>query len=323
MSPRERVECVLAGRQPDRPPVSFWHHFGPECIAGPAAVEAHLQHVEAFGLDFLKVMNDNDYPHSGRVESVADLASLTVLRGDEPRFARQLELIATLKRKLEGRLPLVTTVFNVWATLRHLIRPPTSHNPPTLEAADPPSDRIKQFWAQDPERLKQALGVIATSLANFVRRCLDAGADGIFLSVRDDWLQSPEMPTLYHELVRPGDLEILGAAAGGWFNILHVCGKPADFEAFAGYPVQAINWADRAAGPSLAQVCGRLKPAICGGIDNLSTLVEGTPEDCEREVADALRQVGDRPILITPGCTYDPARVPRSNLEAVCGAVRR
>ena len=38
---------------------------------------------------------------------------------------------------------------------------------------------------------------------------------------------------------------------------------------------------------------------------------------------DAIRQAGDRPILIAPGCTYDPARVPAANLEAVCRAARQ
>jgi len=65
-----------------------------------------------------------------------------------------------------------------------------------------------------------------------------------------------------------------------------------------------------------------VKPAICAGVDNLSTLPDGTDADCELEVADALQQAGDRPILIGTGCTYDPDRVPRANLEAVCRAVR-
>ena len=40
------------------------------------------------------------------------------------------------------------------------------------------------------------------------------------------------------------------------------------------------------------------------------------------EVHDALRQAQDRPIMITPGCTYDPQAVPEANLHAACAAVR-
>src|SRR5512140_2918022 len=58
----ERMLAVLAGVRPDRPPVGFWCHFPPEQVSGPAAVRAHLDFLDAYDLDFLKVMNDNGYP---------------------------------------------------------------------------------------------------------------------------------------------------------------------------------------------------------------------------------------------------------------------
>jgi uroporphyrinogen decarboxylase len=324
MDPIERVQSVLEGRPSDHPPVSLWHHFGPDEVCGPPAVKAHIAHLESFGLDFLKVMNDNPYPHAGRLETIGDLASLSVLRGDEPEFARQLDLLADLKRALRGRVLMTTTIFNAWATLRRLIRPPTSHGPPKLDVDDEPSRMIRGWYAKDPGALTAAMRTIASSLSGFAGRCIDAGADGVFLSVRDDWVDgSGDQAGLYDRLVRPADLEILAGAAGARFNMLHVCGKALDFRRFAGYPVHALNWADRAAGPALAGVCRWAKPAICGGVDNLTTLPDGSPADCEREVADALAQAGDCPIMIAPGCTYDPALVPPENLEAVCRAARR
>ena len=325
MDPMERVQCVLAGRRPDRPPVGFWHHFPPDQVYGPSAVQAHLTHLQTYDLDFLKVMNDNGYPHATSVESVRDLAAIGDLRGDEPEFARQLDLLAALRAELRGRVLMTTTVFSTWAVLRHLIRPPKEHLPPQMDgAADEPSRRIKDFYSQAPEALKSALRRIGTNLARFARRCLAAGADGMFLSVRDDWVDAPDsMASLYDELVRPTDLEILAAASAGRFNMLHICGRPVNFRAFAEYPVHAINWADRLVGPAIDDAVRWASPAICAGIDNLTTLVTGTPEECEQQVADALQQAGTRPILIAPGCTYDPSRVPRANLEAVCRAVRR
>jgi uroporphyrinogen decarboxylase len=127
---------------------------------------------------------------------------------------------------------------------------------------------------------------------------------------------------VYDETVFPTDLEILKAAAGAPFNMVHVCGRPMDFERFANYPAAVINWADRAAGPSIAYACEVAKPAVAGGVDNLKTMPEGTPQDCAAEVRDALRQAGDRPIIITPGCTYDPKRVPAENVKAIVAAAR-
>ncbi len=322
----ERVQCVLEGRRPDRAPVSFWHHFAPDQVCGAAALRAHLDHVERYDLDFLKVMNDNGYPSARPIRGVADLASLTVLRGDEPEFARQLDLVSELKRALGGRRWMATTIFNAFATLRQQVGPPKrTHNPPKMSGgSDPATATILGFYRQDPDAVRTALENIGASLANFARRCLEAGADGVFLSVRDDWLDAPDDDSrLYDALVRPGDLAILEGASAGRFNLLHVCGTSVHFRRFAEYPVHAVNWADRAAGPSIRDVCGRIKPALCAGVDNLTTLPAGTPEDCEREVADALAQAGDRPILIGPGCTFDPRRVPPANLEAVRRAVER
>lgn len=321
----ERVQTVLEGRLPDRPPVSFWHHLNPDQFCGRAAAQAHVAHVDAYDLDFLKIMNDNGYPHTGRVEHPRDLASLTELNGDEPAFERQLDLIADLKRALGDRIMMATTIFNAWATLRRLVsQPKTRHRPPNLIAAgDPASAIILRFFAEDPDAVRTAVNTISASLANFSRRCMQAGADGVFLSVRDDW---PVLPgpgeSLYESLLKPSDLQILSGASAARFNLLHVCGTPVNLRAFNDYPVHAINWADRAAGPSLAEVRDWAKPVLCGGVDNLTTLPNGTPADCAREVADALAQAGNRPIFITPGCTYDPQAVPRANLEAVCQAVR-
>ena len=177
---------------------------------------------------------------------------------------------------------------------------------------------MSRFLHEAPDTLSRALEVVAQSLANFARHCIAAGADGVFLSVRDDWVDSPANgPGTYARLVQPGDLTILAAAQRGTFNILHVCGRPLDFNRFAGYPVQVINWADRYTGPSLAEAATWVQPALCAGVDNLGTMVVGSPDDCARQVADAIDQAHGRPIMIAPGCTYDPQRVSAANLRAI------
>ncbi len=330
MNKIERVTAVLEGRPADRPPVSFWYHFASDCVAGPRAVEAHVRHVETYDLDFLKIMDDNRYPRTatatGVITGPRDLDRLAVLRGDEDTFGRQLELIGELARRFAGRLRMATTLFNAWSTLRQMTAPDAGvHGPPVLgETADPRDAAMTSLLREAPAALTRALEVIAESTANFARNCIAAGADGVFLSVRDDWVDAPENGAgTYDRLVRPGDLAILTGAHGGTFNLLHVCGKALDFRRFAGYPVHAINWADRAAGPSIAEVAPWARPALCAGVDNLGTMVSGTPEGCAQEVADALQQAGGRPIMISPGCTFDPLAVPVENLHAIRRAVER
>ncbi len=322
----ERVSAVLLGNRHDRPPVSFWYHFSQDECHGRGAVDAHLHHLARFDLDFLKVMNDNPYPTTRVVRSVHDLGDLPVLDGDEEGYGRQLELIRSLKSELVGRVVMVTTLFKAWAVLRRIVTPKRDgvHRPPMLGGPPDPADtRLCELLVEDRAVVVGALDVIAASQANFARRCSEAGADGIFLSVRDDWSRTQgDGMAVCAELVRPSDRAILGAAQNGRFNMLHVCGIPQDFMAFAEYPVQVINWADRAAAPAIAKVAGRIKPAIAGGVDNLAVLPKGRPADVENEVRDAIRQAGDHPMMVTPGCTYDPEKVPVENLEAMIRAVR-
>ena len=324
----ERVSAVLAGQRPDHPPVSFWHHFPPEAACGSAGKEAHLQHLSRYDLDFLKIMNDNDYPAAQPFRTVDDLRNVPVLRGDESSYAAQLELIGSLARELSQRVHLVTTVFNAWAVLRRLVVPFVErriHKPPTLQRAPTNADlRLADLLREDRSAVGMALDAIAMSQANFARRCIEAGADGIFLSVRDDWVrEAAGDPSAYDELVRTGDGQIVSASRNGRFNLLHVCGAPADFRAFADYPVQVINWADRVDGPPVRDVAGQIRPVPCGGVDNLRTLPQGTPDDVKSEVRDAIQQAGDHPLIVAPGCTYDADLVPPANLDAIVQAARR
>ncbi len=322
----ERVMSVLEGRMPDRPPVSFWYHFPPHQVSGRAAIDAHLQHVARWDLDFLKVMNDNGYPQANRIGHVRDLASLEVLEGDEPEFARQLDVVASLKQELADRVLMTTTVFNAWATLRRMVKgPTTSHLPPNMEgAADTGSATLLRFYREDPTALRAGLRIISESLSNFASACIKAGADGIYMSVREDWLGRDQVAQdLYDELIRDCDLRILSATQAAPFNMLHVCGHPVHLRRFSDYPIQAINWADRGAGPPIRDVCGWMRPAICAGADNLATLPNGTADACAGEVANAIEQAGSRPIMIAPGCTYNPDVVPPENLEALRRSVER
>lgn len=320
----QRVTAVIEGRQPDRPPLSFWYHFGPSALAGSPAVEAHVRHVETYDLDFLKIMDENRYPRtataSGVIVDIDDLDRLKVLRGDEDTFGRQLELIGDLAKRFAGQLLMTTTIFNPWSTLRQMTTPDTGeHGPPSLgQIANPRDLAMSRLLREAPDAVASALEVIAESLEGFARQSIAAGADGIFLSVNDEAFGAPKYGTApYDRLVRPGDLKILAGAEGGSFNMLHVCGKALDFDRFASYPVHVINWADRYAGPSIAEVADSLRPAICAGLDNLGTMVTGSADDCAGEVADALAQAGGRPMMIAPGCTYDPSAVPAENLRAI------
>jgi uroporphyrinogen decarboxylase len=271
-------------------------------------------------------MNDHQFPRGDVkvVTSAADLKKIKPLPGDAEQLAGQLDVLRKLREKLGDDILTCTTMFNSWTSLRKLVEPPSDlHGPPKMMGEDERDNAVTKLLKEDRAAVKSALDAMGETLANFARACVDAGATGIFLSVRDDWVDRPANGNgVYDEMVRDNDLKILSAVADAPFNVLHACGRPQDFRRFAEYPAHVINWADRAAGPSIAYARDRAKPAIAGGVDNLKTLPEGTPEDCADEVRDALRQAKDHPILITPGCTYDPDAVPPENLHTVVRAAR-
>ena len=324
MNKVRRVRAVLAGEKPDHAPVSFWHHFAPGMEAGEKAVQAHLAHLEKYDLDFLKVMNDNDYPRPacGVISSVGDLAGIEQLSGDEAPFAKQLEVIKRLRQEIGEEVMMATTVFSPWSVLRRLTAPaPVRHGPPVLEVGEDARDRmLRELLSDDASAMQEALLRIAATLCDFSRFCIQAGADGVFFSVREDWVEAAGDETTYEKIVRPADRLVFSGISSGTFNMLHICGNSRDFDSFCAYPFQVVNWADRTAGPSIASVKARIKPAICCGVDNLHTLVHGTPDDCAREVKEALSEAAGRPIMISAGCTYDPEKVPQANLKAVCRA---
>ena len=162
MNKTERISAVLQGRQPDRLPISFWYHFGPDSVSGPRAIEAHIRHVETYDLDFLKVMCDGRYPlpdgNDNGINDAADLDRLAPMRGDEDIFGRHLEVLQALSRRFSGELLMTTTLFNSWSTLRRLMAADLDvHGPPSRHRiADVRDAKLSKFLAESPAAIAKA-----------------------------------------------------------------------------------------------------------------------------------------------------------------------
>ncbi|HSF02315.1 MAG TPA: hypothetical protein VLA62_04865, partial [Solirubrobacterales bacterium] len=126
MTSIERVRAALAGQEVDRPPVSLWYHFGLQHAPAARTAQAHLEFLDAYHLDWLKVMNDYSYPMPPGLETLGharDLARLQPFDVTAGPQAAQLEVIQILAPALRGRVLFVDTVFNAWNTLkRNLVR---------------------------------------------------------------------------------------------------------------------------------------------------------------------------------------------------------
>ena len=62
MNKIDRVDEAFSGQETDRPPISFWYHFGDQHAGGEQFAKPTLKYFEYYDHDFLKVMNDYYYP---------------------------------------------------------------------------------------------------------------------------------------------------------------------------------------------------------------------------------------------------------------------
>ena len=326
MTPRERVWAALAGREVDRPPVSFWGHAYHRESTAADLVEATLETWRRYRWDWVKLNPRKHYhvePWGVRyrypgvpdakprleawpVHAPADWARITPRPPDAGALGEQLEAVRLLRRALPDDVPLIETVFTPLAVLGEMVETP---------------QELRAHLDSHPDLVRGALEAVTATFAPFVRELLRAGADGIYLATVD-WASADLLtPGLHRAWSRPWDLRVLAAAARASFNVLHVCGRRNLLFEAGDYPVAAFSWAATdATNPTLAEGLARLGAAAMGGISPDGALRAGDAAAVLAELEAGLRATGGRRWLVAPGCAIAPA-TPPGNLSAVRDAV--
>ncbi|HJQ23778.1 MAG TPA: uroporphyrinogen decarboxylase family protein [Blastocatellia bacterium] len=307
MNKIDRVMHALKGEEVDRPPFSFWYHFGLQHGPGRKHAEAEVDFYHAYNLDFLKVMNDYPYPLPVGVEaleSADDWRRLEPVAADDDCWAEQLAALSLIHKAIGGEALFIDTIFSAWTTARRLTR----------------DGNLRAVRERHPEALQQALEAISTSLAGYARAAVEHGAAGIFLSLgaATDEVMSEED---YKVWGRPFDLKILEAVRDAPFNVLHVHGKRIHFDAVSDLPASAINWSHYATPPTLVEGRRRSGRAVMGGIDEATAAHLAAPE-IVKQITNTVQEVGRRGLIVAPGCSV-PTDTPVQTLRAVCAAVER
>jgi uroporphyrinogen decarboxylase len=288
MNKAERVRAALGGKPVDRPPFSIWYHFGNQHASSERTAQAHLEFYDYYDLDFLKVMNDYDYPMpSGMetMESAEDLKRLQAFNIERSPLGNQLRALEYIAKGLRGTALFVDTLFNAWNTIRrNLVK-----------------EALPRLMADHPRELTEALKVINQNLIQYALASLDRGSAGIFFSVP----ASAEFitPEQYEKFMRPFDLEFLNAVKGkGEMHILHAHGEKLYLDRLLDYPVQAISWADLNGGPSISGMRLKTSLTLMGGIDHVK-FAYTSAKLIRRQVTEALTQGGNTKFILAPGCS--------------------
>jgi len=316
LSKRERLGHTIAGRPVDRMPVALWRHFYVEETSREGLVDAMRTWQDTYDWDFLKINPrygyhaedwGNRYTSPGRADVSPELVRPAVGAADAfrrldrldpagaagrraPVLADHLGAVEDLRRALGPEVPLVMTIFTPMSI--------------AAELAGGPQD-LAGLVRQDPAAVHAGLRTITDTFAAFAARCVEAGADGIFLATTHVGTFSNFTAEQYAEFGRPYDLEILAAARDAPLNLLHVCKSRAMVRELADYPAAMLNWDTQdPTNPPLAGLAAAAPgKALVGGVDRALFTDVARREEMLEQVRAAHRAMGARPFVIGSTCT--------------------
>jgi len=291
LTSRERVARALKGEELDRPPFSYWHHFGLEKEPPEKFAAATLEFHRKFHTDLVKVMSDFPYPKDAN----------QVLESPFPAQIKALELI---RDGLDGRADFVETIFNPW----NVMEKRTS------------ADELQRLKREEPQKLLDLLEQIAKSEAHHARKAIATGASGTFLAIAN--AQSGILTVDdYKEFSEPFDRMVLDAVSDAPLNTLHLHGDKVYLNHFTSnrWSAAAINYSAHGTGIPIADLRARYSGVIMGGLDEVNYR-KLTMSDLLAQAKSARAGAGRR-FILSPGCSV-PNDSADSELERLTRALK-
>jgi len=277
MTMRERVDRAIEGRDVDRPPYTAWYHFLDENEPAEHHARMTLEFHRKFSTDLVKVMSDYAYPKpAGKWYEVKAL--------DNP-FSTQIKALELIRAGLKGEAHFLETIFNPWNVATKLSS----------------KEEVMRMKSESPQRLLDALSVIAKSEASHAKKAIAAGASGVFLAI-DNAQTGILTPEEYRKFSEPFDRMVVDAAKDAPLTTLHLHGDKVYVDYFLkGWPVRGINYALHGTGVPLSKARASFPGVLLGGLDevNFRKLTEARMRS---QIDSASKQAGKKWIL-APGCS--------------------
>jgi len=277
MSSRERVERALEGRDVDRTPFSFWHHFGLQKEPPERFIQATLDFHARFKTDLVKVMSDFPYPQPA--------GKWYDLREEANPFPAQIQALTSIGQSLGRQAYFIETIFNPWKVAENLSS----------------TQEVLRLKEENPQRLLDALEVITKSEANHARRAVAAGASGIFLAIANaqDGILSQDD---YAKFSEPFDRRVLEATAQAPLNTLHLHGDRVYLHRFyKGWAASVINYSVQGTHVPISSVRKQYSGVLLGGLDE-ERFRSLSLETLRSEYETARKEAGKR-FILAPGCS--------------------
>ncbi len=323
ISHEERIKRCLAGESTDRVPVALWRHFPVEDQSPALLARAVVDFQETYDFDFVKITPSSSFSVTdwgsrdqwignpeGSCEYIEfpihhyeDWKKIRPLSSSKGSLASQLECIKLIKQSLPKGTPVIQTIFNPLSQAKNLVG----------------KNNLPIHLRLSPVEVLQALKVITETTIEFIQSAKKLGIDGIFFAIQH--AQAGILsPAEYDEFGIPFDLEILEQVKDLWLNVAHLHGTDVYFGKVSQYPVDVLNWHDLETPPDLQTAKLLFPGAVCGGLRQWETLVNGTPESVTAEARDAINRTESSRFVLGTGCVL-PITAPHSNIMAARQAV--
>lgn len=312
MTKIERVEASLAGKPFDRPPVSFWYHFGTQHEPGARIAELELAFLNYYDLDYLKVMNDYYYPMPdgySELKTAEDLKAVQPFDIHSSPWGEQLKGIDILARKLKDQVYFIDTIFDPWQVLlRNLV-----------------GEHLDTLIAEHPDAVLAALDVITDNVLAYCKEVIRRGAAGVFISTFSAEAQMPKEQ--YMTFAYPFVKRIFTELAGqGIMNTIHLHDYGIWVDEMVQIPAQIISYEDTdSRNPSVPELRKKWDGSIMAGMDK-NRITRVTPEAARQNALTGIANGGPTKFFLAPGCSFPTWMYPESGkliVEAVKATATR
>jgi uroporphyrinogen decarboxylase len=298
---KERVDRALEGKDLDRPPFTFYHHY--KRPTAELEAQDHLDFHRTYDTDIVKVMNDFDYPRS----TTGKWYDLKPLDSPYPNQLRTLELV---NRGLNGDAYFIDTLYGPYMTAMLLLakEPEFANKGKSEEVSDAVIHKLQVFQKENTSEWQNALEAITQSTINHIQLAEQMGSSGALVSIFNAESKFGSVSD-YERYSRSYDKRVLNALADTKLTVLHLhylerpyLGQFKDFSA----PV--IQYSVKTSGIPISDVRKEYSQTIAGGVDEID-FDRLTTEEIRKQWTFAREQAGSK-YIIAPGCSVPNASTP-------------
>lgn len=260
-------------------------------MSGEAQATVHLAFAERYGVDIVRLSCGYPFPlpKGVRFERPQDFTRVEATEAKVGGFDHSLTCLRKVASALKDRCVL-ETIPSAFTTLASLAG----------------EQLVLQAMREHPGFLQPALEAVTKTYERYVKRALDAGADGVFLvvSAASHQHMSPEEYSRWSE---PYDRRVLEAASVAPCNTVYAAGSRLFLDPLKALPCSLLGWSQAQAGPGLARGRSGFDGAVLGGLDELR------PEDYPSLIERHAEEWTAPGLVLAPGgplsAEIDPRRI--------------